>query len=357
MKNFTVGPVQAEQHILDIGKEQVPYFRTAEFSELMLENEKLMLEFCGATEGSKAVFMTGSGTASMETAVINLLTPSDKALIVNGGSFGQRFVELCTVYGVPFEEIKLGLGEKLTEEKLSQFNPQNYTAFIVNAHETSTGVLYDLKLISQFCKKNNLLFIVDAISSFLADELNMAELGVDAVIIGSQKALACPPGISILTLSPRAVELAYKNNPKCYYLNLKFALENQKRGQTPFTPAVSILIQINKRLKTIKENGGVSAEIAKVRNSANYFRNEIAKLPFEVISQAKSNAVTTLHPLNASAEDIFETLKNEYGIWVCPNGGEMKSKIFRVGHIGALSKEDYDALLDALKDMQNKNLL
>ena len=97
MINFTVGPVQSSEKVREIGAEQVPYFRTNEFSELMLENEKLMLKFSDAPDGSKAVFITGSGTAAMEAAILNTLTSSDKVLVVNGGSFGQRFVELLTM--------------------------------------------------------------------------------------------------------------------------------------------------------------------------------------------------------------------------------------------------------------------
>ena len=106
MINFTVGPVQSSAEVRKIGAEQTPYFRTAEFSEVMFENERLMKEFAGAGEKSRTVFITGSGTASMEAVVSNTLTANDKVLIVNGGSFGQRFVELCQIYEIPYSEIK-----------------------------------------------------------------------------------------------------------------------------------------------------------------------------------------------------------------------------------------------------------
>ena len=116
MINFTVGPVQSDSEILSIGSEQVPYFRTEEFSNLMLENEQLIKEFINAPESAKVVFITGSGTASMEAAIINTLTKSDKALIVNGGSFGARFVELLQIHEIPFEQIKLETGKTLTKK-------------------------------------------------------------------------------------------------------------------------------------------------------------------------------------------------------------------------------------------------
>ena len=134
---------------------------------------------------------------------------------------------------------------------LEKYDGKDFSGFLVNVHETSTGVHYDTNMISTFCKKNNLFLIVDAVSSFLADEFNMSELGVDVMITGSQKALACPPGISVIVLSNKAVKRVAKVNVKCLYLNLNNALKNGERGQTPFTPAVGILLQINARLKEI----------------------------------------------------------------------------------------------------------
>jgi aspartate aminotransferase-like enzyme len=151
--------------------------------------------------------------------------------------------------------------------------------------------------------------VVDAISSFLADEISMKESKIDAIIIGSQKALACPPGISIIVLSENAVKRVYANNPKCMYLNLKNALENAKRGQTPFTPAVGILRQINHRLKEIEKNGGVDFEILRIKKLAEYFRNNIYDLPFRMVTESPSNAVTALYSLTANANDIFIELK------------------------------------------------
>ena len=361
MINFTVGPVQSCDAVHAIGAEDVPYFRTAEFSAVMLENERLMLKFVNAPEGSQAVFITGSGTASMEAAVMNVLMPSDRALVVNGGSFGARFCKICEVHGIPHDEIRLATGRKLRAEDLVNAETQrrregndSHTAFLVNKHETSTGVHYDMGLISDYCLGKGMLLIVDCISSFLCDEFDMAALGADVMITGSQKALACPPGVSVIVLSPRALERVAGNDPKCMYFDLKEALKNQERGQTPFTPAVQILLQINARLKAIDAVGGVAAEIAKAKRMAEYFRERIKDLPLEIVSESLSNAVTPLRPTNGmSAYDIFLKLKDEYGIWVCPNGGDLKEKVFRVGHMGNLTTNDYDALVVALRDVLN----
>lgn len=356
MLNFTVGPVQSSEEILEIGSEQVPYFRTPEFSRIMLENEELIKKLAKAPKDAKAVFLTGSGTAAMEATVMNVLSNEDKALIINGGSFGARFVKLCQLHGVAYEELKLPTGHGFTSKDLEKYQDSGFTCALVNYHETSTGELYDINLLSKFCKQNNMLLIVDCISAFLADEFDMEKLNADVMITGSQKALACPPGISIIILSDRAVKRVYNNESKSMYLDLKNALENAKRGQTPFTPAVSILRQINKRLHLIEANGGISKSINSTKELASYFRAAIKDLPLEIVPDNCSNAVTALHPLKNNAYEIFAILKDNYHIWVCPNGGELKDKIFRVGHIGALTKEDYDKLLSALRQMHEQGI-
>lgn len=357
MLNFTVGPVQSCDEVRAIGAEQVPYFRTPEFSALMLENERLMLKFAHAPEGSRAVFLTGSGTASMEASVMHTLTPADRAIVVNGGSFGQRFEQLLTLHEIPHSEIRLDTGRALTAEMLAPYENQGYTAFLVNIDETSTGVLYDIGLIGDFCRRNDIFLIVDAISAFFTDPLDMTDRGIGLMLTGSQKALACPPGVSLIVLSPRALARVEAGKTKSMYLDLKNALKNGERGQTPFTPAVGTLRQINARLRQIDRSGGVEAEIARTAARAAYFRAQIVDLPFELVSESPTNAVTPLHPTTASAYDIFTVLKDEYGIWVCPNGGELRDTVFRVGHIGDLNEQDYDTLVAAFRDLQKRGII
>lgn len=357
MLNFTVGPVQSSEGVRAIGAQHVPYFRTPEFSKIMLENEELFKEFAGSGDKSRVLFLTGSGTASMEASVMNLLTEKDKVLVVNGGSFGQRFVDICKIHDIPYTEIVPTEWVGLKKKDLDPFEGKDYTAFLVNIDETSTGVLYDIQLISDFCRRNHLFLLVDSISSFLCDPLNMQECGVDCLITGSQKALACPPGISVMVCSERAVQKIETNQVKSLYFDLKLALSNGKRGQTPFTPAVGTLLQINQRLKEIKESGGVESEIARIHELATDFRKKIKDFPFEIISKSLPNAVTALRPTTANARDIFRILKDEYQIWVCPNGGPLGDIVFRVGHIGALTKEDNTTLINALSDMKSRHLI
>ena len=357
MINFTVGPVQSEDYVLDIGGQQVPYFRTPEFSEIMKQSESIVKELAKADEASRVCFITGSGTASMEAVVMNCLSKDDNVLVVNGGSFGDRFVQLCELHEIPHTVIKLEPGHTLTQEILDSYDGAQYTAFLVNIHETSTGVYYDPELISEYCRKNDLFLIVDAISSFLADDFRMKDWGVNVMITGSQKALAVAPGISVIVLDPKALERVEKIKSPCMYLDLKMALKDGERGQTPFTPAVGILLQMNARLRSIHEKG-VEAETARIRGLAEHFREGIKDLPVTYFSDNMSNAVTTLKVADGKdAYKVFEVLKDEYGIWVCPNGGALKNTVFRVGHIGALTIEDYDKLIEALKELMEREII
>lgn len=355
MLNFTVGPVMSSEKVRKIGGEQTPYFRNDEFSKIMFENEELMKKFVYADDNSRAIFITGSGTAAMEATVMNVFTKDDNVLIVNGGGFGQRFVELCQIHEIPHEEIKLDFGCNLTKEILDSYSDKGFTGFLVNICETSSGIYYNLDLISDFCKVNNIFLVVDAISSFLANPLNMQEQDIGAVITGSQKALACPPGISIVVLSEKALERVENNQVKSMYFDIKDMLKNAERGQTPFTPAVSILLQINQRLKEIESQGGVEAEINRISKLADDFRDRISDLPFEIKTESLSNSVTAVYCNNAL--EIVDKLKLDYNIWVNPNGGELADKMFRVGHIGDLTINDNDKLIDALHDLEKRGIV
>jgi len=349
------------KEILKIGGEQIPYFRTPKFSALMLENEKLLKDLLKATKDSRVITLTASGTGAMEAAVINTSTCKDKILIVNGGSFGQRFVEICKTYNLNYTEIKCELGKTLTKEQLYKYDNKGFTELLVNLNETSTGTLYDIELISKFAKKNHIFTIVDSISSFLCDSYDMSKLGINVTIISSQKALAIPPGLSFIALDKIAVSRINQNKTPSFYFDLKKYLKDGERGQTPFTPGVGIVMQLNKRLLLIKKSGGLDKEIERSKKLATYFRNKIIKeeLPFKFFSNNMSNAVTALMLVNdkVSAYHIFEIMKDEYGIFICPNGGILKDKIFRVGHVGNIKYKDIDSLINVLKDMEKRKII
>lgn len=344
---FTPGPVKMSEEILQVGAKQTPYFRNSEFSNVTFACENGLLEMVNAPDGSKVIFLTASGTAGMESAVMNLLNKNDNALVVNGGGFGARFVDICVTHAIPHTNFKVKNTNLTDIESLAP--NENYTALVVNAHETSIGHLYNLDAMGDYASKNNMLYIVDAISMMVTDPLDMQQSNIDVVIASSQKGLALPPGLTMVILAPKAIKKL--QNINSLYFNFKDYLTNGERGQTPYTPAVTIMLQLDARLNQIKKRGGIAQSIANAKEVANYFRQSIKALPLKEYTPYMPNAMTTLTPTDGkSAMDIVNALEENYKVMVCPNGGVERDMVFRVAHMGEMTKEYTDILINALHD-------
>ena len=281
LRLFTPGPVSIEEHIRAIGENQPPYNRTEEFSEFtheLLDGLKYVFQ----TEGS-VTLLTGSGTSAMEASVLNFLDARDKALVINGGTFGQRWCDLCDVHSISYDEIKVPLGADVDLSQLSDLLLDNqYTALLVNAHETSTGHLFDIQAIGRIARRHRVLFIVDAISTICADQFSMDDWYVDVAILSSHKALALPPGLSFVAMNERATARLVKGPPKSLYFNLNDYLANQQRGQLPYTPAIGLMVQLHQRLKDIRQET-LPALVLRHEQRAESFRHAIKDLAFEVL--------------------------------------------------------------------------
>lgn len=347
MKLFTVGPVEMYPETLAESALQLPYFRTGEFSQVMLRLEQLMLDLTHAPQGSRSVFLTASGTGAMEAVVVNCLSSRDLVLTIDGGAFGQRFVQLCRRHGIPQNVLHLDFGERLTRQMLDDTYQEGMTALLVNLHETSVGQLYNLDMLGDFCKQNGLLLIVDAISAFLADPIDMEKAGIDVLIVSSQKALALAPGISAAVLSPRAIQATMERGTDFMYFDFRDYLMDGDRGQTPFTPAVGILLTMRSRLERVKSMGldTVQMEIHKL---AVYFREKVKTLPVQIPDYPHSNALTPIYFPQGNAQAVYDTLCRRHQINVTPSGGALADHLLRVGHIGNLTTADHDRLLEAL---------
>lgn len=351
MKLFTVGPVEMYPDTLKEAGKQLPYFRTDEFSNVMFEIEKRLKELMHSGNDSKAIVLTGSGSAAMEAVVNDAFTSEDRLLVVNGGSFGERFVKLCQIHQIPYDELHLVFGETLTQEHFDKIDGNRYTALLVNIHETSTGQLYDIDLISNFTKKYQLTLVVDAISSFLADAYDMDKYGIDCTIISSQKALALSPGISMIIMKNSFYEQKIEGKPITnLYLSIKEHVQNMQRGQTPNTPAVGIILELAQRLQQIQADGlqnliDVTAEKAK------NLRQQLHSIHVNVPSYPLSNALTPIYFAEGGAQKVYQSLKNEYGIYVTPTGGSLSDKLLRIGHLGNLNEIDYVDLTDKLQEV------
>lgn len=349
MTLFTVGPVEMHKETLEVAGRQVPYFRNESFSQVYLECEALFKEFVGATEDDGFILLTSSGTGAMEALVINCFNQGDKALVIDGGSFGHRFAQLCEMHHVEYQALTLEYGQTLTADLLEPFNNAGFTHLLVNMDETSTGQLYDIAMLSRFCQNNGMFFLVDAVAAFAADAIHMSELRIDALITGSQKGLSLAPGIALVVISTRLYQARVEGRaPTSMYFDFNDYLENGKRGQTPFTPAVGIVYELQERLRAIRDAGGIQACIDHTKQLASDFRARVQELGIRIPEFPLSNAVTPILFDDVSAKTVQRRLEDEYDFVLNPCGGSLADTALRVSHMGALTLDDNAALIDAL---------
>lgn len=348
MKLFTVGPVMMYPETLRIEGSQQPYFRTPEFSKVMKDIEGWFLQSVHAPRGSEFIALTSSGTGAMDATVSNLLSQNDKVLVINGGSFGARFTHICDHYSIPHEDYVIPFLHAFKKEEFDEkYSGKGFTALLVNACDTSTGQLYDLEYLGDFCAHNNMLFIVDAVSAYLADSINMEKCHIDAVLTASQKALALAPGVALVAISHRATE-RLGNGSRAYYFDFEDYINNQRRGQPPFTSAVGTMLALHQRLESIMMLG-IDAVNDEHAQRAKYFRRLIKDLPLNLPDIPLSNSCTPILFPKENASAVYETMKEKYGIVLTPSGGDWKDKQLRVGHLGNLTLDDYDDMVQKLE--------
>ena len=346
---YTPGPVPIEEHILSIGSTQAPYNRTAEFSQVTRDILS-GLSYVFQTDGEVAI-LTGSGTLAMEAVALNFLTSTDKVLIVNGGTFGQRWCDLCKIYSIPFREINLEAGVDLDLPRLRETcEEEGFSALLINAHETSTGQLYDIKAVGKVAREFGLFYVVDAISTICADPFQMDDWDVDVAVLSSQKALALPPGLSFVAMGARAIDRLAASSPKTLYMNLQDYLRNQERGQLPYTPAIGLLLQLHQRLLDIQQRS-LSEIISQHLQRALDFRRSMIDFPLSILPERQSNAMTALLCDDMDAQQVVRDLRTRHGIEVAPSGGALQHKLIRISHMGDQNSSDIDYIVASLAEM------
>ena len=350
MKLFTCGPVQMYPSTTTIRSKGFIHFRTNEYGELVKKTLKKISNMLGNSVENSLIYLAASGTASMEATVENCVNENDKVLVINGGGFGKRFCELLDFHKKSYSSVDIAWNETLTQEHLKPFENKDYTMLFVNLHETTSGQLYDIELISEFAKRNNLLLVVDAISTFLCDEYDMDKYGIDLTIISSQKGLCCSPGMSLVSFSQRMID-KINNNPlfASKYFDFKDYLVNITRGQTPYTPPVLVMYEIQDMLNIIQAEGGKNARLKIIEDKCRYFREKIRECNLKIPSYPLSNMLTPVYLEDVNAYDVIQVLKDKYEIFVNPCGGELATKLLRVSHIGNTTLEDIDDLIEKMQ--------
>jgi len=345
-KNYllTPGPTPLPPEVSLVMAKPIIHHRTPQFQAYLKE----------AQEGLKYVFQTtqdvfifsSSGTGAMEAAVVNFLSPGDTALCVQAGKFGERWTEICKAYGVNAEVIDVTWGQAVKPQDIESHLRNNPKIKVVYTTlcETSTGVVSDIAAIGEIVKRYSAILVVDAISGLGAIELKTDAWSVDVCVSGSQKGLMLPPGLGFLSVSKKAWQLVGEARCPRYYFDLKKAKSALDKTDTPFTPAISLVIALIETLRIMRQEG-LDKIFARHHIMAEATRAAVKALGLELFSPtAGSDVVTAVKvPQGIDGEKLVKIMRDTYGVTMAGGQSELKGKIFRIAHMGFI--EEFDIIV------------
>ena len=299
------------------------------------------------------LILSASGTGGMEAAVVNTLSPGDKLLAVSIGAFGDRFAAIAETYGAKVTPLAYEWGQAADPEEIREAlaAAPDIKAVLVTHNETSTGVTNPLEEIAKVVREADRLLLVDAVSSLGAVPLEMDGWGLDVVVTGSQKGWMVPPGLAFLSLSERAWKANESARMPRFYLDAARHRDFLDKGQTPWTPSISIFFGLDVALKRMAEEGleGIHTRHAGIGRMV---REGVKALGLELLvsdERYASNTVTAIRcPEGVEVKALRTTLEDEYDVVVAGGQARLAGKIFRIGHLGLVSEDDIRHALDAL---------
>jgi aspartate aminotransferase-like enzyme len=343
------GPTPVPETVLAAAAEPIIHHRTPEFSKIFMET----------TEGIKYVFgtredvfiLTSSGTGGMEAAIVNTLSPGDKAIAINGGKFGERWGNICKAYGVSCQEIVLEWGQDFTKDELEGVikADRGFKAVFATLSETSSGAVYDVRGFSEVVAKTEAILVVDGISGVGATACPMDEWKIDVLVSSSQKSFMIPPGLAYIAFSPKAWKRVETSRlPKFYFDAIK-AKKNLEKQTTPWTPAISLIIQQKKSLDIIKEMG-LEKLYAHHRILGESTRAGIRALDLEIVAQRPGNILTAVKtPPGLDGVELVKVMQEKYRVYIAGAQDPNKGKFFRIAHLGYMGGFDVIIALSALE--------
>jgi aspartate aminotransferase-like enzyme len=348
---MTPGPTPVPPQVLAAMAEPMIHHRAADFRAhygSCLERLKQV-----SRTQSDVLLFTTSGTGAFESAVVNLCAPGERVVAVTAGSFGDRWVKMAQAFGADVVPLKYAWGETPSpadlRAKLAEIGGAP-VAFVVQS-ETSTGVVSDVQGFAKVAQEAGTLLVVDAVSSLAAVPLELDAWGVDVVISGSQKALMTPPGLGLAAVSQRAFEHAARVKQPRFYWDWEKTRAAQAKVDAPFTPAVSLVIGLNVALGMILEEGLENAFARHVK-LGRACRAGIKALGLELFSpdEDRSAVVTAVRsPGGLDSGELVKVLRDRYGVTIAGGQGDLKGKIFRIGHIGWFDLFDITTALTAIE--------
>lgn len=344
------GPTPLPDKVVSTFAQPVPHHRTPQFSALFEEVQK-NLKYIFQTQ-QDVLMLAATGTGAMDAAVSNLFRKGEKVLTINGGKFGDRWTKIASRYGLQPIEIQLVRGQPVTIEQIESEYKKNpdIQAVLFQASETSTGVMMPTKEITEFCQKNNLISVVDAVTAAGVFDLPMDQWGIDVMVTGSQKALMIPPGMAFIALSDRAWAKVETGDLPYFYFDLQKERKSQAKAQTAWTPAISLIQGLQVSLDLIRQEG-LENTFKRHDLLARATRAGIKALGLELLCKdAPSTAVTAvLVPDGVDGKAIPKLMRDHYGVTIAGGQDELTGKIFRLSHFGFVGKFDVTTGLSCLE--------
>jgi len=348
---FSPGPTMLPPEVLLKMAEPIMHHREPEFEKIYAEIREGLKDLF-QTKNEVMIF-TSSGTGAMEGAVSNLLSQKDKAIVVRGGKFGERWGEICKAYGIEFIPIDVEWGKAVDPKRIQELleSDPSIRAVYTQASETSTGVRHPIQAIADLVKKyEDKVIVVDAITGIGVFNIPTDAWGLDVVISGSQKALMLPPGLSFATLSDKAWKLAEKSTLPKYYFDFKKELKNTKKNQSSYTPAISLYVGLREALRMIRKEG-LEAVFHRHEKLAEATRRAVKALGLELYApDSPSDAVTAVKiPGGIDGEKLKDLFFEKFGITVAEGQDRAKGKIIRIAHLGYYERLDMVMVISALE--------
>jgi aspartate aminotransferase-like enzyme len=345
------GPTPCPKEVLQAMSQQMINHRGPQFAQILGDvTAKLKQIFQTKAD---VFLLTGSGTGGLETAIVNTLSPGDKVLSVSNGVFGERFATIAERFGAEVIPLRFEWGKAADADAIRQAlkTEPKVKAVLVTHNETSTGVTNDLEAISSVVKQFDKLLLVDAISSLGSINLPVDDWHGDVVVTGSQKGWMVPPGLAMVSVSQEAWQAHANAKMPRFYWDFTQAKSYLERGQTPWTPVISMFFALSVSLDMMLKEGltNIFTRHARVAQAARNGIKSLGLSPFAEESHA-SNTVTAIAASNGlDTKKMLKILREEHQIILSGGQQRLDGKIFRIGHLGWVNEDDIKAVISALK--------
>ena len=350
------GPVPVLPRIRNAMSKPMIYHRGEEF-RAMYEEIVAALKWIFQTRNDLFV-LSGSGTCAMEAAIGNLVREDTAVVCIANGKFGERLVEIGKRYSDNVTAVNFEWGSPVELEEVKAVMEEKHPQVVTMVHnETSTGILNPAEAIARLARKYNALFVLDCITSIGGYEVPVDDWGVDIAIVGSQKCLGAPPGLSAISVSDRAWEMMMgdnnDNDNSPYYMDLIAYKDSFEKGQTPYTPALPLFFALREALEVIKEEG-MAKRVERHRQLADTLRSAVTDMGLSLFPRlnevsAYSNTVTAIKVPEWLDDAHLRGGMRERGVMVAGGQGKLKGKIFRIATMGNITEREVSRTIRALE--------